>query len=149
MSRHREADARYVDARKGSYLPAPRPASNRPAADPKWATVINVVGRCGRAREVYYGSEAKKLKRAHRFRFPLRADITLASSDFQRRQRQTKIARGRIKTRWRVQRGGWQLAIEAWSSELDGLPLPLSAIEVDWLPVPGARLLADIWVHAP
>jgi len=41
------------------------------------------------------------------------------------------------------------LAIEAWSGELDGLPLPLSAIEVDWLPVPGARLLADIWVHAP
>ncbi len=41
------------------------------------------------------------------------------------------------------------LAIEAWSSVLDGLPLPLSAIEVDWLPVPGARILADIWVHAP
>jgi enamine deaminase RidA (YjgF/YER057c/UK114 family) len=41
------------------------------------------------------------------------------------------------------------LAIEAWSSALDGLPLPLSAIEVDWLAVPGARLLADIWVHAP
>lgn len=41
------------------------------------------------------------------------------------------------------------LAIEAWSSALDGLPLPLSAIEVDWLPVPGARILADIWVHAP
>jgi len=41
------------------------------------------------------------------------------------------------------------LAIEAWSGALDGLPLPLSAIEVDWLPVPGARLLADIWVHAP
>jgi enamine deaminase RidA (YjgF/YER057c/UK114 family) len=40
-------------------------------------------------------------------------------------------------------------AIEAWSSALDGLPLPLSAIEVDWLPVPGARILADIWVHAP
>ena len=41
------------------------------------------------------------------------------------------------------------LAIEAWSSALDGLPLPLSAIEVDWLAVPGARILADIWVHAP
>jgi enamine deaminase RidA (YjgF/YER057c/UK114 family) len=40
-------------------------------------------------------------------------------------------------------------AIEAWSGALDGLPLPLSAIEVDWLPVPGARILADIWVHAP
>jgi enamine deaminase RidA (YjgF/YER057c/UK114 family) len=40
-------------------------------------------------------------------------------------------------------------AIEAWSVALDGLPLPLSAIEVDWLPVPGARILADIWVHAP
>jgi enamine deaminase RidA (YjgF/YER057c/UK114 family) len=41
------------------------------------------------------------------------------------------------------------LAIEAWSGALDGLPLPLSAIEVDWLAVPGARILADIWVHAP
>jgi enamine deaminase RidA (YjgF/YER057c/UK114 family) len=40
-------------------------------------------------------------------------------------------------------------AIEAWSGALDGLPLPLSAIEVGWLPVPGARILADIWVHAP
>lgn len=40
-------------------------------------------------------------------------------------------------------------AIEAWSSALDGLPLPLSAIEVDWLAVPGARIMADIWVHAP
>ncbi len=41
------------------------------------------------------------------------------------------------------------LAIEAWSGALDGLPLPLSAIEVDWLAVPDARILADIWVHAP
>jgi enamine deaminase RidA (YjgF/YER057c/UK114 family) len=41
------------------------------------------------------------------------------------------------------------LAIEAWSAELDGAPLPLSAIEVDWLAVPGARILADIWIHAP
>jgi enamine deaminase RidA (YjgF/YER057c/UK114 family) len=41
------------------------------------------------------------------------------------------------------------LAIEAWSGALDGLPLPLSAIAVDWLPVPGARILADIWLHAP
>jgi enamine deaminase RidA (YjgF/YER057c/UK114 family) len=40
-------------------------------------------------------------------------------------------------------------AIEAWSSALDGLPLPLSAIEVDWLAVPGARIMADMWVHAP
>jgi hypothetical protein len=40
-------------------------------------------------------------------------------------------------------------AIEAWPSARNGLPLPLSAIEVDWLPVPGARILADIWVHAP
>jgi enamine deaminase RidA (YjgF/YER057c/UK114 family) len=40
-------------------------------------------------------------------------------------------------------------AIEAWSAALDGAPLPLSAIEVDWLPVPGARIMADIWVHAP
>ena len=41
------------------------------------------------------------------------------------------------------------LVIEAWSSALDDLPLPLSAIQVDWLAVPGARILADLWVHAP
>jgi enamine deaminase RidA (YjgF/YER057c/UK114 family) len=40
-------------------------------------------------------------------------------------------------------------AIEAWAEALDGQPLPLSAIEVDWLAVPGARVLADIWVYAP
>jgi enamine deaminase RidA (YjgF/YER057c/UK114 family) len=40
-------------------------------------------------------------------------------------------------------------AIEAWSAALAGAPLPLSAIEVDWLAVPGARIMADIWVHAP
>jgi enamine deaminase RidA (YjgF/YER057c/UK114 family) len=41
------------------------------------------------------------------------------------------------------------LVIEAWSSALDDLPLPLSAIQVDWLAVPGARIMADLWVHAP
>ena len=41
------------------------------------------------------------------------------------------------------------LAIEAWSAALDGAPLPLSAIETEWLAVPGARIMADIWVHAP
>jgi enamine deaminase RidA (YjgF/YER057c/UK114 family) len=40
-------------------------------------------------------------------------------------------------------------AIETWSAALGGAPLPLSAIEVPWLPVPGARVLVDLWVYAP
>ena len=40
-------------------------------------------------------------------------------------------------------------AIEAWSAALDGAPLPLSAIEVPWLPTPDARVMVDLWVHVP
>ncbi|HZT51384.1 MAG TPA: Rid family hydrolase, partial [Stellaceae bacterium] len=37
--------------------------------------------------------------------------------------------------------------LELWHERLGGMPLPLSAVEVAWLPVPGARLLVDLWVH--
>jgi enamine deaminase RidA (YjgF/YER057c/UK114 family) len=40
-------------------------------------------------------------------------------------------------------------ALEVWHERLGGAPLPLSAVEVAWLPVPGARLLLDLWVYAP
>ena len=40
-------------------------------------------------------------------------------------------------------------AIEVWSGALDGAPLPLSAIEVPWLPVPGGRVMVDLWVYVP
>ena len=40
-------------------------------------------------------------------------------------------------------------ALELWHERLGGAPLPLSAVEVAWLPVPGARLLVDLWVYAP
>jgi len=40
-------------------------------------------------------------------------------------------------------------AIEVWDEVLRGAPLPLSAIEVPWLPVPGGRVLVDLWVYAP
>lgn len=40
-------------------------------------------------------------------------------------------------------------ALEVWHEALGGAPLPISAIEVPWLPVPGARVLADLWVYAP
>ena len=40
-------------------------------------------------------------------------------------------------------------ALEVWSGALDGQPLPISAIEVPWLPVPGARILVGLWVYAP
>lgn len=39
--------------------------------------------------------------------------------------------------------------LEVWSEALDGAPLPLSPIEVPWLPVPGARLQIDLWVYCP
>ena len=40
-------------------------------------------------------------------------------------------------------------ALEVWSEAMDGMPLPLSAIEVPWLPVPDARLQLDLWVYVP
>jgi enamine deaminase RidA (YjgF/YER057c/UK114 family) len=40
-------------------------------------------------------------------------------------------------------------AIEVWAEALDHAPLPLSAIEVPWLPIPGGRVQVDLWVHVP
>jgi enamine deaminase RidA (YjgF/YER057c/UK114 family) len=40
-------------------------------------------------------------------------------------------------------------ALEVWNEAMDGRPIPLSPIEVPWLPVPEARLLVDLWVYAP
>jgi enamine deaminase RidA (YjgF/YER057c/UK114 family) len=40
-------------------------------------------------------------------------------------------------------------ALEVWDEAMDHAPLPLSPIEVAWLPVPGARVQVDLWVHVP
>jgi enamine deaminase RidA (YjgF/YER057c/UK114 family) len=40
-------------------------------------------------------------------------------------------------------------AIEVWDEALGHAPLPLSPIEVPWLPVPGARVQVDLWVYVP
>jgi len=40
-------------------------------------------------------------------------------------------------------------ALEVWHNALAGAPIPISAIEVDWLPVPSARVLVDLWLHIP
>ena len=40
-------------------------------------------------------------------------------------------------------------ALEVWSEATDNMPLPLSPVEVPWLPVPGARLQVDLWVYVP
>ena len=40
-------------------------------------------------------------------------------------------------------------AIELWDDAMGHAPLPLSAIEVAWLPIPGARMQVDLWVHVP
>jgi enamine deaminase RidA (YjgF/YER057c/UK114 family) len=39
--------------------------------------------------------------------------------------------------------------LEVWTEAMDGMPLPLSPIEVPWLPVPDARLEVDLWVYVP
>jgi enamine deaminase RidA (YjgF/YER057c/UK114 family) len=39
--------------------------------------------------------------------------------------------------------------LEVWSEAMDGMPLPLSPVEVSWLPVPDARLQVDLWVYVP
>ena len=39
--------------------------------------------------------------------------------------------------------------LEVWTEALDEMPLPLSPIEVPWLPVPDARLQVDLWVYIP
>jgi enamine deaminase RidA (YjgF/YER057c/UK114 family) len=39
--------------------------------------------------------------------------------------------------------------LEVWSEAMEGMPLPLSPIEVPWLPVPDARLQLDLWIYIP
>ena len=39
--------------------------------------------------------------------------------------------------------------LEVWAEAFDGMPLPLSPVEVPWLPVPDARLQVDLWVYIP
>jgi enamine deaminase RidA (YjgF/YER057c/UK114 family) len=38
--------------------------------------------------------------------------------------------------------------LELWHEALGGAPLPISAVEVPWLPVPDGRILIDLWVYA-
>lgn len=40
-------------------------------------------------------------------------------------------------------------AIEVWDETMAQAPLPLSPIEVAWLPAPGARVQVDLWVYVP
>jgi len=39
--------------------------------------------------------------------------------------------------------------LEVWSEVMDGMALPLSPVEVPWLPVPDAGLQLDLWVYVP
>jgi enamine deaminase RidA (YjgF/YER057c/UK114 family) len=40
-------------------------------------------------------------------------------------------------------------ALEVWDEAMGRAPLPLSPTEVPWLPIPGARVQVDLWVHVP
>jgi enamine deaminase RidA (YjgF/YER057c/UK114 family) len=37
--------------------------------------------------------------------------------------------------------------LDVWSEATEGMALPLSPVEVPWLPVPDARLQIDLWVY--
>jgi enamine deaminase RidA (YjgF/YER057c/UK114 family) len=39
--------------------------------------------------------------------------------------------------------------LEVWDEAMAHAPLPLSPVEVPWLPVPGARIQVDLWVYVP
>jgi enamine deaminase RidA (YjgF/YER057c/UK114 family) len=39
--------------------------------------------------------------------------------------------------------------LEVWDEAMAHAPLPLSPVEVPWLPVPGGRLQVDLWVYVP
>lgn len=44
---------------------------------------------------------------------------------------------------------GFQDACDAWATALPGAPLPLSAVQVPFLPVPGCSVMLDLWVYIP
>ena len=39
--------------------------------------------------------------------------------------------------------------LEVWDEAMSHAPLPLSPVEVAWLPVPGGRIQVDLWVYVP
>lgn len=39
--------------------------------------------------------------------------------------------------------------LEVWDDAMSHAPLPISATEVPWLPIPGARVQVDLWVYVP
>lgn len=39
--------------------------------------------------------------------------------------------------------------LEVWDEAMAHAPLPLSPVEVPWLPVPGGRIQVDLWVYVP
>jgi enamine deaminase RidA (YjgF/YER057c/UK114 family) len=40
-------------------------------------------------------------------------------------------------------------ACQVWQQHLAGQPLPLSAVEVPFIPVPGCTVQLDLWVYVP
>jgi enamine deaminase RidA (YjgF/YER057c/UK114 family) len=43
----------------------------------------------------------------------------------------------------------FQGACDAWKSVLPGVPLPLSAVQVPFLPAPACSVMLDVWVYVP
>jgi enamine deaminase RidA (YjgF/YER057c/UK114 family) len=65
-----------------------------------------------------------------------------------------RAAGTRLKNAVRIQQFHTDLAdlpttLDVWSDATEGMALPLSPVEVPWLPVPDARLQLDLWVYIP
>ncbi len=85
------------------------------------------------------------------FGIPVKAELAaiLAQADAICRSAGTSLANTVRIQQFHATLADFPATLEVWHEALGGAPLPLSAVEVAWLPLPGARLLVDLWVYAP
>jgi enamine deaminase RidA (YjgF/YER057c/UK114 family) len=85
------------------------------------------------------------------YAIPVKAELReiLAQADAICRAAGTSLANAVRIQQFHIDLADLAPTLEVWTEALDGAPLPLSPIEVPWLPVPGARLQVDLWVYVP
>jgi enamine deaminase RidA (YjgF/YER057c/UK114 family) len=85
------------------------------------------------------------------FGFPAKAELRaiLADAEAICRAAGTTLRNAVRIQQFHTDLGDLPAALEVWSEAMGGQALPISAIEVPWLPVPEARMQLDLWVYAP
>lgn len=79
----------------------------------------------------------------------LQMDYLLAQAERICRKAGTSLANVVRAQQFHTDLAGFDGAWQAWQKHLPGQHIPLSAIEVPALAVPGAVLMLDLWVHVP